>query len=114
MATKRITIPDTVPLVRWENATIRVRDSRVTLDTIVHQMEMGNSVQRIHQGFPTVSVKQIKEILAWYFENKAEADEYLREQKAIGEEIRRRIVSTPEYQARRAELFRRRAEMRKN
>ena len=108
--TKRIAIPDTVPLVQWENGTIRVRDSRVTLDTIVHRMEVGDSVQSIHQGFPTVSVKQIKEILAWYLDNKVEADEYLREQEAIGEKIRRSIVNTPEYQARHAELLRRKAE----
>src|SRR5215213_3204636 len=112
--TRRFNFPDTVPLVQLENGAIRVRDSRVTLDTIVHRMEMGNSVQRIHRGFPTVSVTQIKEILAWYFENKVEADEYLREQEAIGEEIRKSIVNTPEYQARRAELFRRVAELRKN
>ncbi len=103
-----------MPLVQWENGTIRVRGSRVTLDTIVHRMQVGDSIKRIHEGFPTVSVKQIKEILAWYFDNKAEADEYLREQEEIGEEIRKRIESTPEYQAWRAELRRRVAELRKN
>jgi len=84
-------------------------------------MEVGDSVKRIHRGFPTVSVKQIKEILAWYFENKDEADEYLREQEAIGEEIRRSIESTPEHHAWHAEFLRRKAaflqrkaELRKN
>jgi uncharacterized protein (DUF433 family) len=112
--TKHFNFPDTVPLVQWENGTIRVRGSRVTLDTIVHKMEMGDSVERIHRGFPTVSVKQIKEILAWYFANKVEADEYLREQEATGDYIRKTIESTPEYRAFREEFLRRKAEFRKN
>ena len=63
-----------------------------------------------------MSVKQLKEIFAWYFDNKAEADDYLRE----GDEIRRSIESSPEYQAwhaeflqRKAEFLRRKAELRK-
>src|SRR5215213_136921 len=107
MDTKRFNFPDTVPLVQLENGAIRVRNSRVTLDTIVIRMQVGDTLEEIHEGFPTVSITQIKDILAWYFDNKAEADEYLRQQVAEAEEIRLRIESQPEYQARREELRRR-------
>jgi hypothetical protein len=70
--TKHFNFPDTVPLVQWENGTIRVRGSRV------------------------------------------EADEYLREQEATGDYIRKTIESTPEYRAFREEFLRRKAEFRKN
>lgn len=113
MDTKRFNFPETVPLVQWEDGSIRVHGSRVTLDTIVIRMQVGDTVEEIHEGFPTVSVAQIEEILAWYFENKTAVDECLREQEAEAEEIWKRIESDPEYQARSADLRRRIAEFRK-
>lgn len=108
--TKLFTFPDTVPLVQWECGTIRVRNSRVTLDTIVHRMQVGDTAEEINDGFPTVSVTQIKEILAWYFDNKAEADEYLQQREAEGEKIRQWIESQPGYQEHREKLLRYKAE----
>jgi uncharacterized protein (DUF433 family) len=77
METKRFTFPDSVPLVQWDDGSVRVRNSRVTLDTIVIQMQVGDTAAEIHEDFPTVSVLQIEEILRWYFDNKAEVDEFL-------------------------------------
>jgi uncharacterized protein (DUF433 family) len=114
METKRFTFPDSVPLVQWDDGSVRVRNSRVTLDTIVIQMQVGDTAAEIHEDFPTVSVLQIEEILRWYFDNKAEVDEFLEQNEAEAEEIRKGIESTPEYQAWRGELRRRIAEFRKN
>ena len=114
MDTKHFTFPESVPLVQWENGTVRVRGSRVTLDTIVHRMEVGDSVKRIHRGFPTVSVKQIKEILAWYFDNKAEVDEYIQQLEAEAERIFQWFESQPGYKrVSREELLRRKAQLTK-
>jgi hypothetical protein len=90
-----------------------VHGSRVTLDTIVHRYQVGDTLEDIHDGFPTVSLAQINAIINWYFNNRAEADVYLEEREAEGERIRQEIESTPEYQAWRAELHRRIAELRK-
>jgi hypothetical protein len=73
-------------------------------------MQVGDTVERIHSGFPTVSVSQIKEILAWYEDNKAEADEYLQQVAAEGERLRQWIESQPGYKkVTREELLRRKA-----
>lgn len=109
---KIFNFPETVPLVQWEDGSVRVRNSRVTLSTIVARMQVGDTVETIHCGFPTVSVTQIKEILAWYFDHQPEADEYLRQEEEEAEEIRKRIESDPSYQAHRAELYRRIAKLR--
>ena len=112
--TKRFNFPDGVPLVQLENGAIRVRDSRVTLETIVHRMQMGNTIERIHSGFPTVSISQIKDILAWYRDNKAEADEYLQQIEEEAEIIFKRIESQPGYKkVSREELLRRKAQLSK-
>jgi len=108
--TKLFTFPDTVPLVQLENGAVRVRNSRVTLETIVIRMQVGDTVEDIHDGFPTVSVTQIQEILAWYFDNKAEADEYLQQIEEEGKRLRQWAESQPGYKERREKLLRYKAE----
>jgi uncharacterized protein (DUF433 family) len=113
METKRFNFPDTVPLVQLENGAVRVRNSRVTLETIVHRMQVGDAAEDIHDGFPTVSVTQIKEILDWYFDNKADADEYLHQVEEEGERLRQWAESQPGYKESREKLLRCREEMRR-
>ena len=112
--TKRFNFPDTVPLVQLENGAVRVRNSRVTLETIVIRMQVGDTVEKIHSGFPTVSVSQIKEILAWYFDNKADVDEYIQQLEAEAERIFQWFESRPGYKKiTREELLRRKAQLTK-
>ena len=110
METKRFNFPHTVPLVQLETGGVRVRGSRVTLETIVHRMQMGDTAEEINDGFPTVSVSTIKEIIAWYFDNKADVDEYIRQGQEEVERILQRIESQPGYKkVTREELLRRKA-----
>lgn len=114
METKWFNFPDSVPLVQLENGAVRVRDSRVTLETIVIRMRMGDTIERIHSGYPTVSTSQIKDILAWYFDNKADVDEYIRQIEEETERIFQRIESQPGYKKiSREELLRRKAQLSK-
>lgn len=110
METKRFNFPHTVPLVQLETGGVRVRNSRVTLETIVHRMQMGDTPEQIHDSFPTVSVIQIKEILAWYYANKTEADEYLQQVEEEGERLLQSIESQPGYKEHREKLLRYKAE----
>ena len=112
METKCFNFPDTVPLVQLENGAVRVRNSRVSLETILIRTRMGDTIERIHSGFPTVSVSQIKEILAWYHDNKAEADEYLQQIEAKWEKARQWAESQPGYKESREKLLRCREELR--
>ena len=110
MDTKRFNFPETVPLVQLETGGVRVRNSRVTLETIVIRMQVGDTVDDIHRGYPTVSVSQIKQILAWYFDNKTEADEYLKQIEAEWEKLRQRVESQPGYKESREKLLRYKAQ----
>ena len=114
METKRFTFPETVPLVQLENGAGRVRNSRVTLETIVIRMKVGDTVERIHSGFPTVSISQIKEILAWYFDNKADVDEYIQQLQKEAERIFQWFESQPGYKERHEKLLRCREERRRS
>ena len=107
----QITFPEGIPLNYDHSGTIRVKGSRVTLDTLVARMQVGDTREEIHEGFPSVTLAQINTILDWYLNNQVEADEYLREQEVEAERIRQEIESEPEYIARRAELRRRIAQL---
>ena len=108
---KQITIPEGIPLNQDQDGTIRVKGSRVTLDTIVGRMQVGDTPEEIHEGFPTVTLAQIKTIIDWYLNNQIEADEYLEEGRIEGERLRRKIQSRPEYMALREKLQRRREQL---
>ena len=96
MTKKRFSFPDTVPLREDERGAVRVTGSRITLDTIVGRYHVGDTIEEIHEGFPTVSINQINAIIGWYLSNQVEADEYLREGEAEAEKLRLEIESRPE------------------
>jgi uncharacterized protein (DUF433 family) len=110
---KRFTFEEGVPLTQDQDqyGSIRVTGSRVTLDTIVHRYQVGDSVEDIHDGFPTVSIAQIEAILDWYHKHQAEADEYLEEGIAAGEKLRQEIESQPEHIALLERIQRRREQL---
>ena len=96
MNLKRFTFTEGAPLGQDERGSIRVTGSRVTLDTIVHCYQMEDTVEKIHDNFPTVSVAQIKAIIDWYQNHQAEADEYLQEGEAEAERLLQELKSWPE------------------
>ena len=102
--------PDTVPLVQWEDGSIRVQGSRVLLGIIVSAFQQGDTPKKIHNSFPTASVAQIKAVIDWYLNNQSEADAYLEEEEADGERLRLEIQSRPEYIAQSEILKRKREE----
>lgn len=119
MNTKHISFPEGVPLVeRYEGAsstirTIRVIGSRITLDTLVGYFKQGETVEDLADGFPTLSLEQIRMVINWYLTNQREADEYLKEGEAEAEALWEKITSKPEYKTAHEELLRRCEEFRR-
>jgi len=92
---KYFNLPETVPLTQNEDGTVRVIGSRITLDIIVSYFEQGDKAEDIHDGYPTLSLAQIKAVIAWYLSNKAEVQEYIDERDAQAERLRQEIESQP-------------------
>jgi uncharacterized protein (DUF433 family) len=95
---------DPLPLGRDQYGTIRVGNSRLTLDTIVARYHQGDTPADIVEGFPSLSLADVHAVLAYYLRHQEELDAYLAERERIGEEYRREIESRPEYAERRARL----------
>lgn len=114
MTTKHINFPEGVPLIDRDEGTIRtirVIGSRITLDTLVHIFQRGDTVEEIAEGFPTLSLDQIKAVIGWYRTHQREADAYLEERDAYAEKVRQWIESQPGYAERREKLRRYREQL---
>ncbi|HET6851024.1 MAG TPA: DUF433 domain-containing protein [Pyrinomonadaceae bacterium] len=97
------------PLHQDDRGAIRVIGSRITLDTLMAAYQRGDAVEEIHDGFPSLSLAQIKSVIAWYLTHTSEADEYLAKGDAEEEELIKRLQSDPRHKERR-ELLKQRWE----
>lgn len=80
-----------VPLTQWEDGSIRITDSRVTLNSIVHQFKLGATAESIQDSFPSLTLRDIYGALFYYLENTEAVEAYLCQQNEAAEEGRRFI-----------------------
>jgi uncharacterized protein (DUF433 family) len=100
----------TLPLRLTEDGTIRIKDSRVSLDSVVYHYKLGATAEQIAQKFPTLDLADIYAAITYYLNHEEATEEYLRQQEAAGDEIQKEIESDPQYQKKPTEL---RARMRR-
>ena len=105
----RLDLAFTPPFDQDDDGTIRLRGSRVTLETLVGAFKRGDSPEEIQQGFPGLSLAQIYAAIGWYLDNQADADNYLNQRATEADATRHQIESRPEYTTFR-EVMRRRRE----
>ncbi|MGD1069938.1 MAG: DUF433 domain-containing protein [Bryobacteraceae bacterium] len=94
--------------VEQRNGGYFIRDSRVSLDSVVCAFLRGESPEGIAESFPSLDLEQIFGALAFYIANREIVDQYLRqgreEFEALREQARRRHPA----------LYRKLAEARRN
>ena len=79
------TIPKAVR--RVEGGTLRVGNSRVSLDSVVYAFNRGEDAAEIQQSFDTLSLADIHAAIAYYLHNKADVDEYLKRREEESERL---------------------------
>ena len=94
----------TLPLRLTEDGTIRIADSRVSLDSVVHHYKLGASAEQIAQKFPALGLADVYAAITYYLNHEETIEEYLREQEAKGDEVQKKIESDPQYQKKSADL----------
>ena len=77
-----------VPLSKRADGTIHLTGSRVTLDTLVHCYEQGDSAEEIAEAFPTLTLGQIYGVIAYYLDQQAEIQAYLRQREIEAGKVR--------------------------
>ena len=87
------------PLYEDETGTVRVKGTRILLYLIIGPFNRGESVEEIQDNYPTLTCAQIDSVIAWYLNNRSQADEYLKNREKEAEALRRVIESQPGYVA---------------
>lgn len=72
----------TLPFRQIPDGTIRIGDTRVSLETIIDSYLLGQRPEEIHSGFPFIDLADIHAIIAFYLKNREAVDRYLAEQEA--------------------------------
>jgi uncharacterized protein (DUF433 family) len=93
-----------MPLHLTEDGTIRIADSRVSLDSVVHHYKLGASAEQIAQKFPALDLADVYAAITYFLNHEETVEEYLRQQEAEGDEVQEKIESDPLYQKTSAEL----------
>jgi uncharacterized protein (DUF433 family) len=88
-----------VPLTVTEHGTIRVKGSRVSLDSIVHHFKLGATAEQIAQSFPSLNLGDIYAAIAYYLAHREAVEEYLEQQEAEADALQEQMESDPKYQS---------------
>jgi uncharacterized protein (DUF433 family) len=87
----QLDLKQTAPLMADEDGSVRIISSRVTLDSIVDEFKRGATAEQILEDFPSLTLREVYGVIAYYLEHTEAVEEYLRERAAAGEEMRRWI-----------------------
>lgn len=109
-----LTLEQTVPLMTWKDGSIRFVNSRITLDVVVNQFKLGATAEQIQEDFPGVSLREIYGAIAFYLEQTAEVENYLRKRQSEAEETRNFIEKNLSCENFRSALRLRKKELDKN
>lgn len=107
----KLELKQTTPLVQEDNGTIRIIGSRITLDTVVKAYKNGATAEQILDSFPSLSLRDIHAIIAYYFEHKADVEIYLQQRHEEAEAIKLKIESEQDAASFRAKMRERREQL---
>ena len=81
--------PQPVPLDADRDGVIRVRGTRITLDTVVEAFRHGATAEEITQQYPTLLLADVYSVLGYFLRHEGAVAEYLAGRAAAGEAVRR-------------------------
>lgn len=101
---------DPPPLRLDEHGVVRVGDSRVMLELVVHAADAGASADEIVETYPSLNLAEVHATLAYILRHRSEIDAYMIESEAHAAEMRRLMDERSPQKGLREELERRLAE----
>ena len=94
----------TIPLKSDKDGVMRVGQTRVTLDTVVHSFEQGHTAEEIVSHYPALRLADVYAVIAYYLNNQAEVRTYLQQQAEIAQKTWQQIEAKSDYQTFRERL----------
>ena len=95
----------TIPLKADQDGVMRVGQTRVTLDTVIHAFEQGHTAEEIVSHYPALRLADVYAVIAYYLNHQADVQAYLRQQQKDAQKVWEQIESKADYQAFRERLL---------
>lgn len=86
--------PDPVPVHVDETGTIRVGNTRITLDVFLADHRRGMTPEEIVAQLDTLTLPDVYGTLAYYYRHQTELDEYLKRRREQADKVQREIEAT--------------------
>lgn len=103
---------DPDPLRVDEDGTIRVGASQVLLDTVIREFNNGAEPEAIAQGYPTLDLADVYDVIAYYLRHRSQIDDYIDTRREQAEKLREEIEARQPGRAEfRAKLLARKAQI---
>jgi uncharacterized protein (DUF433 family) len=80
-----------LPLRTDRSGTIRIGQTRVPLETVIHAFDEGATAEEIAYRYPTLTLADVYATITYYLRHPGAVKDYLREQEVKSKKIRRRI-----------------------
>jgi len=92
------------PLYETEQGAVRVRGTRVSLDTVIYAYNDGATPEDIVRSYTTLQLRDVYAVITYYLDHKDAVDAYITRREAEAAELRREIEanqpSNAEFRAR--------------
>jgi uncharacterized protein (DUF433 family) len=83
-----------VPLVQDADGVMRVRGTRITLDTVFAGFREGATAEEIVQQYPSLSLADVYQVIGYCLRHSSEVEGYLAERRETGRTTRELNEST--------------------
>jgi len=67
---------------------VRVRNTRVTLDTVVIAFLQGETAEEIAQQYPSLKLADVYAVISYYLRRQSEVEAYLRQRQKQAKQVR--------------------------
>lgn len=86
-----LTSSEAVPLRTDEGGTVRVGNTRVSLDSVVVDYKNGATAEQIAFDYPTLDLADIHAAIAYYLRHREEVDRYLADRQNQAAKVRKQV-----------------------
>ena len=83
--------PTVTPLAADSHGVVRVGNTRVTLETVVHTFLDGAAAEKIVLQYPSLQLADVYATITYYLQHKTQVDAYLHDRERAAGQVQERI-----------------------
>lgn len=84
-------LPMDNPLRRDEHGKIRVGDTRVLLELVIHAFDRGETPEEIVDSYSSLKLADVYAVIAYYLTHRVEINDYMRQAEKTAERIQHEV-----------------------